>query len=91
MTAASVFDPAKLPLEGPLIAMYGLQEIKVLADFYGSEATVEYQSTVYTSPPLLDGQEVLSEWKTFKRAFAEEKKNHLTKYETQPNLQDICC
>ena len=73
LSATSVFDPTKFPTEEALILAYGLEEIRILADFYGNDTTVEYEGTIYTSSPLLDRDELLSEWKTFRRALIQEK------------------
>ena len=91
LSATSVFDPTKFPTEEALIlAYYGLEEIRILADFYGNDATVEYEGTIYTSSPLLDRDELLSEWKTFRRALIQEKKSIMqTARNSQPSLQDI--
>ena len=46
-----------------------------MVDFYGKEATVEFGGTTFSSPPLVDGEEVLAEWRLFKRAFSAELKS----------------
>ena len=66
VTAMSIFSPSLLPTEASLPS-YSSEQIKILAGFYGKEAEVEYALTTYTSPPLLDGDELLSEWKIFRR------------------------
>lgn len=70
LVATSIFNPAQLPAEESL-SSYGLQEINDLADFYGNEASLEYHGVTYTSPPLLDREELLSEWKIFRKAYLE--------------------
>ncbi len=67
ITAMSIFNPFLLPTEDSLHS-YGTEEIKVLAEFYGKEAQVQYAGITYTSPPLLDKDDLLSEWKIFRRA-----------------------
>ena len=90
LSATSVFDPTKFPTEEALILAHGLEEIRILADFYGNDATVEYEGTIYTSSPLLDRDKLLSEWNTFKRALIQEKKSIMqTTRNSQPSLQDI--
>ena len=74
VTAMSIFNPSLLPTEDSLPS-YGNKQIKVLAEFYGKEAEVQYAGMTYTSPPLLNGDELLSEWKIFRRAFLLEKKS----------------
>ena len=46
LVATAIFNPSHLPSEESL-SSYGLQEIKELADFYGSEASVEYLGETY--------------------------------------------
>ena len=55
-TAMSIFSPSLIPAEASLPS-YGSEQIKILAEFYGKEAVVEYALTTYTSPALLDGDE----------------------------------
>ena len=73
VTAMSIFSLSLLPAEASLPS-YGSKLIKILAEFYGKEAEVEYALTTSTSPPLLDGDELLSEWKIFRQALLVEKK-----------------
>ncbi len=72
ITAMSIFNPFLLPTEDSLHS-YGTEEIKVLAEFYGKEAQVQYAGITHTSPPLLDKDDLLSEWKIFRCAFLLEK------------------
>lgn len=41
--------------------------------FLDKEASVVYEGKTYTSPPLLDQNELISEWKFFRQAFHNEK------------------
>ena len=68
-----------------------MEQIKILAEFYGKEAEVEYALMTYTSPPLLDGDELLSEWKLFRRALLVEKKAIMEHKEesVSPSTQEI--
>ncbi len=91
LVCLSVFNPASIPTEELALNEYGKEELKVLVDFYGKEATVEFEGTTYTSLTVVDTEEVMAEWTVFKRAFAKEKtafmeKNKLTK---PPTLQDV--
>ena len=70
--SSSIFNPALLPSEEKGFAQYGKEEIKALAQFYGSEATVSYDGEPYTSHPLLDKDNIVREWQVFKRAFKKE-------------------
>ena len=90
VTAMSIFNPSLLPTEDSLPS-YGNEQIKELAEFYGKEAEVQYAGMTYTSPPLLNGDELLSEWKIFRHAFLLEKKSIMEhkKESRSPSMQDI--
>ena len=90
VTAMSIFSPSLLPAEASLPS-YGSEKIKILAEFYGKEVEVEYALTTNTSPPLLDGNELLSEWKIFRRALLVEKKAIMERKEesVSPSMQEI--
>ena len=45
-----------------------------MAQFYGSEARVSYEGKDYTSPPILDKDNVIGEWQVFKRTLKQETK-----------------
>ena len=74
LVSSSIFNPVSFPAALP---EYGNKELQVLVDFYGKEATAEFVGTTVTSPPLVDGEEVLAEWRVFKRAFATELKSFM--------------
>ena len=91
LTATSIFNPALLPAAEGSLSSYGNEEIRNLADFYGKEATIEYNGITYKSPPLLEHKELESEWKVFRRALYREKKiimwsNNLS---TSPSMQAV--
>ena len=91
LTSSSVFNPDLVPTQEESLAEYGKEELQALVDFYGEEAKVEFDGTTYISPPLVEREEVLAEWKVFKRAFSREikefmKKRKLTK---PPSFQVI--
>ena len=89
LVATSIFNPAQLPTEDAM-STHGLQEIESLANFYGREATVVYHDVSYTSPPLLDQKELISEWKIFRRALYKEKLIIQTKeLLTNPTMQEV--
>ena len=51
LVSSSIFNPALLPSEEEEgFSQYGKEDIKALAQFYGSEATVSYDGETYTSP-----------------------------------------
>ncbi len=89
LSAAAIFDPAKFPTEESQITSFDLEEINTLADYYGNDASVEYDGTIHTSPAVLDREELLSEWKTFRRALIQEKASVVQAKETRPSLQDL--
>ena len=86
----SIFNHCLLPTEDSLPS-YGNEQIKILAEFYGQEAEVQCAGMTYTSPPLLHGDELLSEWKIFRRALLLEKKAIMErkKESVSPSLQHI--
>ena len=90
VTAMTIFSLSLPPAEASLPS-YGSEQIKILAEFYGKEAEVEYALTTYTSPPLLDGDELLSEWKIFRRALLVEKKAIMERKEesVSPSMQEV--
>ena len=91
VTTMSIFNPATLPSEESL-SSYGNEQIKLLAGFYGEEATVEYDVETHTSKPLVDASELLSEWKIFRRALVVEKKSLMERKNSpilSPTMQDI--
>ena len=55
------------------------------------EAMVEFCGKTYTSPPLVNGEEIFADWRIFKRALAKEKKTMMEKKEMSkpPSLQDV--
>ena len=75
------------------LSSYGNEQIKLLAGFYGEEATVKYDGETHTSKPLVDASELLSEWKIFRRALVVEKKKALMERKKSPilspTMQDI--
>ena len=73
LVSFSIFKPALLPSEEEeRFSQYGKEEIKALALFYGSEATVSYDGEIYTSPPLHDKDDLIREWQVFKGALKQE-------------------
>ena len=72
---------------------YGQKELQTLVEFNGKEAAVEFGGTtyMYTSSPLVDGKEIIAEWRVFKRALSKEKKAVIEKKKlTNPStLQDV--
>ena len=47
---------------------------QTLANFYEKEANKELDSVTCTPPSLEDGEEILAEWRVFKKALTQEKK-----------------
>ena len=72
LVSSSIFNPALLPSEEEGFSHHGKEEIKALAQLYGSEATVSYDGEPYTSHPLLDKDDLIREWQVFKRALKQE-------------------
>ena len=74
LVSSSIFNPSLFPTDEMALPDYGNKELQVLLDFYGKEATVDFDGVSHTSPPLVDGEEVLAEWRVFKRALVKEKR-----------------
>ena len=73
LVSSSIFNPASLPAEELALPKYGKKEVQALVDFYGKEVTIEFEGETYTSPPLVDSEEIFAEWRMFKRAIETEK------------------
>ena len=74
LVSISIFYPVLLPSEEEKIfSQYGKEEIKALAQFHESEATVSYDGEPYTSHLLHDMNNLIREWQVFKRALKQEK------------------
>lgn len=56
--AVNSFNPALLPAAEESLSLYGNEQIQNLADFYGKEATIEYNGITYKSPPILEHKEL---------------------------------
>jgi hypothetical protein len=89
LTSSSIFNPALLPESETQLSAYGALQVKTLADFYGNEATIKFESTTYTSPAILNKDELLSEWPMFKRAFFQEKKAMSSNSATDVLMQEM--
>ena len=51
---------------------------------------MEFEGSTHSSPPLVSGEDVIAEWRVFKRAFAKETKAFLEKSPlAKPTLQDV--
>ena len=74
LVSLSIFNPVSFPTDEAALPEFGNNELKILLYFYGKEAQAEFVGKTYTSPPIMDSEEILSEWRVFKRAFAKQKK-----------------
>ena len=91
LVSSSIFNPVSFPTDEAALSEFGNTELKALLPFYGKEAQAEFADKTYTSPPLIDSEEILSKWRVFKRAFAKEKKALMEKKQlSKPaTLQEI--
>ena len=91
LVSSSVFNPASILAEEAALSDYGKKEGRVLAQFYGNEATVVYDGVTFSSPPLIDKDEIDVEWRLFKRAFIHEARLARDENKTAkaPSLQDV--
>ena len=60
-------------------------------EIYGKEAKIEFEGITYTFAPLVDGEEIVAEWRVFKGVLAKEKKGIMEKKKLTkpPTLQDV--
>jgi hypothetical protein len=72
LSASSIFSPSLFPPKEKLSG-FGDKEIELLSAFYGNEASVEYEGVKHTSSPLLNAEDLISEWKVYRRAMLQEK------------------
>ena len=88
LVSSSIFNAAHIPEETER-PHYGIKEIEELAGFYGNEATVTYDGITYTSPPLLNKDTIVSDWRVFKGVLLQE--SILVKKENgkEPSLQEV--
>ena len=91
LVSSSIFNLVSFPTDKSALPEFGNNELKVLLNFNGKEAQAEFGDKTYTSSPLADSEEILSEWRVFKRAFAKQKKALMKKNQPSkpPTLQEI--
>ena len=91
LVSSSIFNPVSFPIDETVLPEFGNIGLKVLLNFYGKEAQAKFGGKTYTSPPLGDSEEILSEWRVLKRAFAKRKKALMKKNQLSkpPTLQEI--
>ena len=56
-----------------MLPEYGSDQLQVLVNFCGKEAMIEFGGKTYTSPPLVNEEEIFADRRIFKRASAKEK------------------
>lgn len=81
MIALSIFDPRHLPDKDSELRDYGLQQLNVLLDYYGSERSLELNGAKITVVPDIDKDDTLAEWRIFKRLLYNRFRNS--------NVQDV--
>ena len=69
-----MFDPALLPTDEASLSEYGNKQVQDLVGLYGSKATIEFEGNTHSSSSLIDGDEIHTEWRLFKRDLAKETK-----------------
>ena len=91
LVSSSIFNPVLFPTDEAALPEFRNNELKVLLNFYGMEAQADFVGKTYTFPPLVDIEEILSELKIFKGAFAKQKKALIKKNQLSkpPTLQGI--
>lgn len=63
--------PSLLPSKDYL-GIYGVDEISTFRDFYDKADKVKFDRVTYSSPPLLNREDLLSEWKILRRTLFQE-------------------
>ena len=66
LLSSSVFDPGSFPTDETALPNYGKEKLHALLDFYEEHDEVEFNGSTYSSPPLVDREEVCAESKIFK-------------------------
>ena len=61
--AASIFNPAQLPDSD--FNQFGNKEIRLLANFYSKEIEVDFKGSTFKSSPVLEADQLISEWPVF--------------------------
>ena len=66
LTAFSIFDPQKCPIDVQQLHKYGTAELEKLPKFYGERTEIEYEGNVFSTPADVNKTETRHEWKAFK-------------------------
>ncbi len=68
-----------------------MDKISCLRDFYGKPAEVEFDGITYSSTPLLNKDNLISEWAIFKRALLQERDEIMKSksLEKAPEFQEV--
>ena len=82
--------PGSFLTDEAALADYGKEKLEVLLDLFGEEVEIDFDGCTYSSPPLVDREEVSAEWKIFKRALVKEKRDLIEKgnLSKPPSLQE---
>ena len=91
LVSSSVFNPALLPADEAMLSEYGNEQLQSLVEFYGNEVTTEFDGKTYSSSPLIDSEEIFTEWRLFKRTLAKETKGLVKRkmLANPPTLQEV--
>ncbi len=65
-SAFSIFDPAHLPDSEEDLPLYGLEKLRTIISFYGSEQEVTFDGKTGLSTPDVDPEATAAEWKIFR-------------------------
>ncbi len=90
--AASIFNPAQLPDKSdPDFNYFGNKEIRLLANFYGKEVKVDFKGSTFKSSPVLEADQLISEWPVFRRALQKEKEALISSKSLKkaPSFQEV--
>ena len=90
--AASIFNPAQLPDKSdPGFNQFGNKEIRQLANFYVREVEVDFKGSTFKSSPVLEADQLISEWPVFRRALQKEKEALISSKSLKkaPSFQEV--
>ena len=65
VSAFSIFDPRHLPGKEEELAMYDVETLQKLTNFYGKEQRVTYEDKTGVSYPDVTAEQAEAEWKIF--------------------------
>ena len=81
-----VISTSALPDDETLHRAYCNSKLSTLANFHGEKAEVTFVGITYSSPGIINKEELLGKWQVFKRAVFQEKMVVMGKKIYQPSI-----